>query len=81
MSATLGNHRLLPPRPHHWFGTDDQGRDILSRVIHGSRSRCSSCWWRCWPRRRPVVGTVAGYAGGWLDVLMRITDIFLAFRA
>ena len=29
--------RLLPPSSAHWFGTDDQGRDILSRIIHGSR--------------------------------------------
>ncbi|MCX7233688.1 MAG: D,D-dipeptide ABC transporter permease, partial [Burkholderiales bacterium] len=33
----LRTTRLLPPSAAHWFGTDDQGRDILSRVIHGSR--------------------------------------------
>ncbi|MBU3740628.1 MAG: D,D-dipeptide ABC transporter permease, partial [Rhodoferax sp.] len=31
----LRTTRLLPPSSAHWFGTDDQGRDILSRVIHG----------------------------------------------
>ena len=39
-SAYIGDlrtTRLLPPSSAHWFGTDDQGRDILSRVIHGSR--------------------------------------------
>jgi peptide/nickel transport system permease protein len=33
----LSTTRLLPPSAAHWFGTDDQGRDILSRIIHGSR--------------------------------------------
>jgi peptide/nickel transport system permease protein len=33
----LRTTRLLPPSAVHWFGTDDQGRDILSRLIHGSR--------------------------------------------
>ena len=33
----LRTTRLLPPSSAHWFGTDDQGRDILSRIIHGSR--------------------------------------------
>jgi peptide/nickel transport system permease protein len=84
-SPTIGdlkNARLLPPSAQHWFGTDDLGRDILSRVIHGSR-------WTLFVVvlvaviAAPIgllVGTVAGYAGGWIDaVLMRVTDIFLAF--
>lgn len=84
-SSTIGdlkNARLLPPSAQHWFGTDDLGRDILSRIIHGSR-------WTLFVVvlvaiiAAPIgllVGTVAGYAGGWIDaVLMRITDIFLAF--
>ncbi|MBN9250655.1 MAG: ABC transporter permease [Mesorhizobium sp.] len=84
-SPTIGdlkNSRLLPPSAQHWFGTDDLGRDILSRIIHGSR-------WTLFVVvlvaiiAAPIgllVGTVAGYAGGWIDaVLMRITDIFLAF--
>jgi peptide/nickel transport system permease protein len=36
-TGDLRTTRLLPPSWVHWFGTDDQGRDILSRVIHGSR--------------------------------------------
>ncbi|QKC93334.1 nickel transporter permease [Mesorhizobium sp. NZP2298] len=78
----LKNARLLAPSEQHWFGTDDLGRDILSRILYGSR-------WTLYVVilvaiiAAPIgllVGTVAGYAGGWTDaVLMRITDIFLAF--
>ena len=74
--------RLLPPSSAHWFGTDDQGRDILSRVIHGSRITLFVVALVA-VLAAPIgllVGTVAGYAGGWVDAaLMRITDIFLAF--
>jgi len=84
-SPTIGdlkNARLLAPSAAHWFGTDDLGRDIYSRIIYGSR-------WTLYVVilvaviAAPIgllVGTVAGYAGGWTDaILMRITDIFLAF--
>jgi peptide/nickel transport system permease protein len=74
--------RLLPPSLAHPFGTDDQGRDILSRIIHGSRITLFVVVLVA-ILAAPIgllVGTVAGYAGGWVDsVLMRITDIFLAF--
>jgi len=74
--------RLLPPSSAHWFGTDDQGRDILSRLIHGSRITLFVVVLVA-VLAAPIgliVGTVAGYAGGLLDAtLMRITDIFLAF--
>ncbi|PBB27197.1 D-ala-D-ala transporter subunit [Mesorhizobium sp. WSM4312] len=78
----LKNARLLAPSSGHWFGTDDLGRDILSRILYGSR-------WTLYVVilvaiiAAPIgllVGTVAGYAGGWTDaILMRITDVFLAF--
>ena len=84
-SPTVGDlrtTRLLPPSGSHWLGTDDQGRDILSRLIHGSRITLFVVLLVAL-LAAPVgmlVGTVAGYAGGWLDAgLMRITDIFLAF--
>ena len=74
--------RLQPPSAAHWFGTDDQGRDILSRLMHGSRITLYVVVLVA-VLAAPIgllVGTAAGYAGGWLDaVLMRITDIFLAF--
>lgn len=79
----LGGSRLLPMgSPGHLLGTDDQGRDILSRLIFGSRLTLYVVLLVA-VLSAPVgllVGTVAGYAGGWVDaVLMRITDIFLAF--
>jgi peptide/nickel transport system permease protein len=73
---------LHPPSAAHLFGTDQVGRDVLSRVVYGARIS-------------PVIalvvlaiaclvgvplGVAAGYFGGWLDeAIMRVTDIFLAF--
>nr|WP_315427372.1 ABC transporter permease [uncultured Albidiferax sp.] len=84
-SPTVGDlrtTRLLPPSGQFWLGTDDQGRDILSRLIHGSRITLMVVILVA-VLAAPIgllVGTVAGYAGGMVDAaLMRITDIFLAF--
>jgi peptide/nickel transport system permease protein len=83
-SPTVGElaARLQPPSAAHWLGTDDQGRDILSRLMHGARITLFVVVLVA-VLAAPIgllVGTVAGYAGGWVDaVLMRITDIFLAF--
>jgi peptide/nickel transport system permease protein len=81
--GNLAGARLLPPGSEGYLlGTDDQGRDILSRLIHGSRLTLLVVLLVA-VIAAPVgliVGAVAGYAGGWVDaVLMRITDIFLAF--
>ena len=75
---------LIPPGPGHWFGTDDLGRDVLSRVIWGSRVSLSV----------GVIsvsiglifgtslGLAAGYLGGTFDLLiMRFIDALLAFPA
>lgn len=78
----LKNARLLPPSAEYWFGTDDLGRDIYSRIVHGSRLTLFVVVLVAIIAAPIglVVGTVAGYAGGLLDaVLMRVTDIFLAF--
>jgi peptide/nickel transport system permease protein len=77
------SRRLLPPgTPGNLLGTDDFGRDILSRIIHGSRITLYiiALVAVTAPVLGLMIGTVAGYFGGWVDaVLMRLTDIFLAF--
>ncbi|WP_027487818.1 ABC transporter permease [Allorhizobium undicola] len=83
LQGNLAQARLLPPGSDgYWLGTDDQGRDIFARLVHGSRLTLLVVV-LVGIIAAPIgliVGTVAGYAGGWLDaVLMRITDIFLAF--
>jgi len=75
--------RLLPPgSPSHWLGTDQLGRDILSRLIYGARLTLSIAILVV-AVVVPIgllIGTVAGFFGGWIDVvLMRITDVALAF--
>lgn len=76
-------NRLMPPgTAGHLLGTDDFGRDILSRILYGSRITLFiiGLVTVTAPVFGLLVGTVAGYFGGWTDeILMRITDIFLAF--
>ena len=74
--------RLKPPSAEHWLGTDSMGRDILSRLIWGSRITLFIVGTVALiaPVIGLLIGTVAGFAGGLVDqALMRITDIFLAF--
>lgn len=75
--------RLLPPgTPGYPLGSDELGRDILSRLLHGAGTTLYVVAMVAItaPVAGLVVGTVAGYAGGWVDtVLMRLTDVFLAF--
>jgi len=76
------SRRLLAPSAAHWFGTDEFGRDILSRLLYGARITLMIVVLVA-IIAAPIgliVGTAAGYLGGVVDaVLMRITDIFLAF--
>ncbi|CDN49700.1 ABC-type dipeptide/oligopeptide/nickel transport system, permease component (plasmid) [Neorhizobium galegae bv. orientalis str. HAMBI 540] len=77
----LGN-TLKPPSAEHWFGTDELGRDIMSRIIYGTRISLTIITIVS-VIVGPIgllVGTTAGYFGGWYDtIMMRITDIFLSF--
>ena len=74
--------RLRPPSAQNWFGTDELGRDIYTRVLYGSRITLVIVGLvvvMVAPTGL-LMGTVAGYLGGWVDtVLMRVTDVFLAF--
>jgi peptide/nickel transport system permease protein len=75
-------NRLQPLSAEHLFGTDEVGRDIFSRIVWGSRLTLYVIGLVA-IIAAPVgiiIGTVSGYFGGFIDtVLMRITDIFLAF--
>jgi peptide/nickel transport system permease protein len=74
--------RLRPPGGAQWFGTDELGRDIYSRIVYGARITLGIVALII-VLVGPVgliVGCAAGYLGGWLDtLLMRTTDVFLAF--
>jgi peptide/nickel transport system permease protein len=70
-----------PPGAVHWFGTDDVGRDILSRAIFGLRTSLglSVVVLAIAVPVGVVIGLIAGYFGGIAGaILMRITDVFLA---
>ena len=74
--------RFQPPSLAHWFGTDDFGRDVFSRIVYGARltlqigviavgiSLTSGL----------LLGLVAGYAGAWAErILMRLVDVLFSF--
>ena len=68
----------------HLFGTDDQGRDVFSTILYGSRVSLLVGFLSVLMAMfiGVAVGLIAGYAGGWLDsVLMRIADVQLSFPA
>lgn len=75
------SRRLTKPNSEHWFGTDDLGRDVFSRMIYGARVSLSigistttiSMFTAL------IIGMISGYYGGKVDnIIMRIVDIFLA---
>jgi peptide/nickel transport system permease protein len=75
-------NRLQSPSAEHFFGTDDFGRDIYSRIIYGARYSIFSAAIvvGLGVIFGGLVGIIAGYAGGWTDeTLMRAADIVLAF--
>ncbi|MEV0615202.1 ABC transporter permease [Nonomuraea sp. NPDC050404] len=76
--------RLQPPDAAHWFGTDQVGRDVLTRILYGGRTSLliAGAVLGVSAVFGVALGVVAGYAGGLLrDLIMRITDVFLAFPA
>lgn len=73
---------LHPPSGAHWFGTDELGRDVLSRVLTGLQASMTVAVVSvaCAAVVGTALGVCAGYRGGWLDtVVMRIVDVMFAF--
>ena len=73
--------RLQWPSWEHPFGTDEFGRDLLARVVHGSRISLSIGFTAVafGLLVGGFLGTIAGYFGGWIDnIIMRACDVFLA---
>ncbi len=80
--AIVPPDRLLPPSQEHLFGTDNFGRDIFSRVLHGGRLsiQVGLVSVALASITGTTVGLVAGYYGRWIDsLLMRIIDVMLSF--
>jgi len=80
-TATSWSAVRKPPSWAHWMGTDEVGRDVLSRVIWGARASLSAGLVSVGIALSVGVplGLLAGYAGGWIDaVLSRIVDAMLA---
>jgi len=75
-------HPLSPPAPHHWFGTDEFGRDVLSRSMLGARISVllALATVALAITLGTALGLLAGYLRGWTDrLLMMLTDTVLAF--
>jgi len=75
-------HVLLPPSTAHWMGTDDLGRDVLTRVIYGAQISLKVGFVAVgiYTVIGVAVGLIAGYYSGWVDsLLMRFVDIMLCF--
>lgn len=76
--------KFHPPSSTYWFGTDELGRDILSRVMSGAKYSLGIAFiiLSIAVTIGTVIGLIAGYVGGLVDeLLMRLTDLFLAFPA
>ena len=74
-------HRRAAPSMSHWFGTDELGRDLLTRVLFGARVSLAIGMVSAIMSAAigVTIGALAGYAGGWADdALMRFTDAMLS---
>jgi peptide/nickel transport system permease protein len=75
-------HVLLPPSADHWLGTDELGRDVLTRIIYGARISLKVGFVSVGIAifAGSIAGLCAGFYGGWVDqVIMRFVDIMLCF--
>ena len=73
--------KLMPPDADHWFGTDEVGNDVFTRVVVGTRVTLQiACIVTGVAMLIGVpLGIIAGYTGGWVqEVIMRVTDVFLS---
>ena len=75
---------LQPPSTQHWLGTDEEGRDVLSRIIYGARISlkvgiiASSISMFI----GAILGLIAGFFRGWVEtIIMRFTDVMFGFPA
>lgn len=76
------NAKLTPPNATYWLGTDEAGRDLLSRIFYGARLSVTTGIFVIFITFifGSTVGAIAGYLGGAIDeVLMRVADFFMAF--
>ncbi|NIA10834.1 MAG: ABC transporter permease subunit [Nitrospiraceae bacterium] len=76
------SEKLLPSSSHHFFGTDEMGRDLFSRCLLGIRISLTvaAVIIICAASLGVLLGAIAGYVGGWVDsVISRIADVFIAF--
>ena len=81
-SAQQLAENLAPPSAAHWLGQDKLGRDILARVVYGTRVSLAVGIVTVIVSLAigTTIGSVAGFAGGWIDeTIMRVVDVLLAF--
>lgn len=75
------SRQLMPPSFQHWFGTDDLGRDIFSRVVVGARVTAGAAAFAVMIGFTvgAAIGAICGYFQGWIDaILMRMVEVLLA---
>lgn len=78
------NNKLLPPSKEHWFGTDEFGRDVFARIVHGTRISLyvGMISVGISAITGGTLGAIAGYYGGKIDnITMRSLDVLMAIPA